>query len=211
MSHTIISSSTIEFSIFKDFNFDKNIHSLSDCSSNYSPLVLKIPIRLLSASLKIITRIIWAQFHLFTNNLLTPPSENNSTNNIVFLVETNTSEINSVVDCVTSRKLGNEFYKLDINVRIITTKKNRVRKNFEKKTYVWRQYYHEQTLVRSQRLLIPKTPVLMEWIPWVPFSRRHSKWKVTKRFKSSYQFSPSLFHICRFMHTQMKKKQMPLL
>ena len=75
MSHTIISSSTIEFSIFKDFNFDKNIHSLSDCSSNYSPLVLKIPIRLLSASLKIITRIIWAQFHLFTNNLLTQGSK----------------------------------------------------------------------------------------------------------------------------------------
>ena len=89
-------------------------------SSDHSPVILKLQIRLHPEPLKIVPRIDWIQFHQLTND-------------IDLLVKTINSEIKSIVDCATTKKPVNEFYKFDPHVHILTTNKNRARK-------VWQRY-----------------------------------------------------------------------
>ena len=48
-------------------------------------------------------------------------------------METITYEVKSAIDCATTKKPKNEFYKLDPHVHILTTNKNRIRKVWQKR------------------------------------------------------------------------------
>ena len=61
-----------------------------------------------------------------------PPPQINTTDEIDLLVENITDEIKSAVDRATTKKPANEFYKLDLHVHILTTNKNRARKDSQK-------------------------------------------------------------------------------
>ena len=98
--------------MFGGFNFDKNMHSLAELSSDHNQVFIKLQTCLRPEPLKTISRINWTHFHQLTNNLPPPPPDINSTNSIDLLVEI-TSKIKSAVDCATTKKPENEFYKFD--------------------------------------------------------------------------------------------------
>ena len=70
---THLSSSTIDFGLFNGFNFDKNIQSVSELSSDHNPILIKLQIRLPPEPPKIINKINWTQFHHLVNELPPPP------------------------------------------------------------------------------------------------------------------------------------------
>ena len=208
---THLSSSTIDFGLFNGFNFDKNIESVSELSSDHNPILIKLQIRLPPEPPKIIHKINWTQFHHLVNELPPPPPQINSTDEIDLLVECITDEIKSAVDRATTKKPANEFYKLDPHVRILTTNKNRARK-------IWQRTHRPEDKIIMNRAQQDLKNYLYKkrQASWSDFLESLSQedtsiWKSARRFKSSFQsLPPSLLQISRPKHVQMKRKLMPL-